>query len=692
VIDEVFARAERDWREIVERAYPLTAGIPVVVKRDPKAPTPFESYTDNRTITVGLHQPSQLERDFARFAVPERGEGHRLYGLAAGAADAAIAGEVPYDVFLLVLFHELFHPLVCPNSREDERAISQAIYRGVIAAEPALAPKDAVFKVDHVKNLVWDVVVNVTFLARSRSVRRDILRSRIGDVFRENARAIAGQPVVDFPKGMLPVVYLMSAGRGTTDKLIALAGLFYATLSYGDPFNRERAIRAFLDDLARKGMDESTAASHLAAMYAGIACGEDGPEFVKRADLALDARNPSYESNQEWLLRALDAIFDAYATRYASLEGLAKALAPLIPLTEKQGSPDAGTTGWDESPADAGADEQAACSLGRTIGDLEGELGAGGVEKVLGEMAGDPQPGGGGLGSQTAGAIATFARDELLKRTAEPIDIRGPAMGNELLDIGRQVRWELKRSHDITSGDLASLDLPRIVQAQVASGLPILMQLADDRYKLNEFELVETPVRGWAPRRLETHLPENWVLLLDSSGSMCGAPFELVLRVTYGIKKGLHELCTAKKKDLKFGVVNFSSSTVYSGLDSFTKIYTSRTHRTKQVLFEQQNGGTTLDVAVFAQIAKDLARGRTVYTLITDGEISNGDAVFAAVEKAARARDTAFLFVEISTRSELGKKIDALSKKLPSVIYRKVDRVEDIRGSLQSLLIRYVPV
>lgn len=665
------ARAERDFRRIVRSTYPLSADMPVLIE-DPDG-APFGAYTDNRAIHVQI-DPVAFEKQFAHLAGHHKGSGHLLYGLSKAIQEPSLAEHLPYDLFLVVLFHELYHPLICPNSREDEKSISQAMCRGLKAVEPQLPAKDLLYKVDHCKNLVWDVVVNVSLLAR---LRRHLLHERITTLFREDARAIEEQPVQELPRGALPILYLISAEQGTTDLLISLAGLFYASLSYDDPDTRARSMAVFIADLQKKGL--ANPHDWLVRWYHAL---DPSSDFQKRADLVRDPRHPAYEENQEMLLKTMDRVFDRYDTRYAAIERLAEVLAPLVSPLEKQGSPDRNTSSW--GGEEALPEDREVDSLSATIDDLAGELD---VETVLKEMAGNAQPGRGGLPQEKADALRIFAQDELLKRIAEPIEIRAPGGGLALVDLGQQQRWEIKRSQDLTGTELASLDLAKIVEAQAATGLPFLMELAENRYKLNEFALAESPVRGWAPQQYTIDVPENWVLFLDSSGSMCGAPFDLLLRTTYGIQKGIYEVCTVRKKDIRFGVVNFSSQTIYSGLDSFLTVYVSHTHKTKEVLFNQQSGGTSIDGSVFPRIWKDLAPGRTVYTLITDGYISNENEVFTEIEHLARSPNTAVLFIEITTQSELGEKL----ANIPGVLYRKVDKVEDIRTSLEQVLIRYVP-
>ncbi len=653
-----------------------------------------------------------------------------------------------------MLFHELYHPLVCPNSKEDEEYISCAIHDGLKERIPNLGAKEYVYLVNNCKNLIWDFILNIAFIARSSGFKRDILKEKISFVFKERKRMIEDQDIRYYPKGVLPLIYLISAKNRRTDVLISLVGIFYATLSYNEPNIRKRSITVFLDDLKKKGIDNAIALEALTEMYKGLVLEIensllinmeiDKTEFLKRSELVVDFYNMNYEKNQDYFIEKITEIFDSYSTRYLGVKGLIKALSEFMSFLEKQGSMDQNTSSWggmssegmsgeagdtgrgedeekesgeggegkkrDGEGGEKSEEEMGAGSLAETIDDLSEKLGKKEIDKILDEMSKNPNPnvvgkksgagkgsGGkgagssGGFGQATIDTIATFAKDELYKRNAEPIDIRGPRMGFAIMDLGKQVRWEFKSSLDLTSAELASLDITKIMQTQITTGLPILMELTKDRYKLNEFYIAESPVRGWGPQQYDTEIPDNWVLFLDSSGSMCGSSFELLLRTTYGIKKGIFEICKKLKKDLKFGVVNFSSATIYSGMDSFVKIYTSRIHKTKQVLFQEQNGGTHIEISVFDKIKKELKPGKVVYTLITDGYIDNEDAVYKEVEKIALTKENAFLFIEASARSNLGQKIEKLSKTFSNVIYKKVDKIEDIKDQLKSILIKYIP-
>ncbi|MEW6365332.1 MAG: hypothetical protein AB1714_11950 [Acidobacteriota bacterium] len=714
MIEGVLAEAVETWRRIVELAYPIYAATPVVLGRHPESPAPFEACTDNRRIFVNINNEAELESGFSGFAVPHYRDGAAgLYRIPARMSDETLLRNLEFDTFLFVLDHELLHPLVCPNSRDDERAISRAILAGFKKVRPELSGKELLYFVDNCKNLLWDFVVNVAFLASAAS---GILREKIRFVFARSARQIEGCDVSKFPQGVVPLMYLLSAKNRRTDVLISLAGLFYSTIAIADAGTRRRSVELFLDDLRAKGVCAPEALDALRGIYRGLVGEMDDSvllehgitraEFLERVDLVADLANPKYGENQQHLLAAIHDILDDPSTRYPAITGIARAIVPFVSAFEKQGSIDQRTSshGRGDEEVPESSEEERAGSLAQTLEDLSSDLGKEGVDKILREIAGDPNPArpagskgkqgagaGGGFGKATIDALAAFAKDELYKRNAASIEFRMPSAGVALVSLGKQVRWELKSSQDLSSAELASFDLLRVIDAQMTTGLPILMELTADRYKLNEFRLAESPVRGWAPQQYDIDVPDNWVLLVDSSGSMCGDPFDLLLRITYGIKKGIFEICKKRGKDVHFGVVNFSTTTIFGGMDSFLKTYTARTRKTKQVLFEEQNGGTHLEAPVFGKMKKELKPGTTVYTLLTDGYIDNEDEVYKEVEKVAHTSKSAFLYVEVSSASGLGRRLEKLAKSFSNVLYRKVGKIEDIAESLKTVLITYTP-
>lgn len=726
LVEEALALAERDWRQIVRATYPLNAAIEVVTRKAPGSEAPLEAYTDYHSIHIRLNDPAQLDRLFRGVVGPHHSaDADAIYGVRGPVSDREFAKALAYDALLFLLFHELYHPLVCPNSKDDEQAISVAIFEGLTEWDPNLAVKDRVYLVNNCKNLIWDVVVNVTFLARCRGVRRDVLAGRIADAFRKRGRVLAGESVDQYPSEAAAALYLLFARIGATDVLIDLVTMFYVTLSQTSAALRDRSIKALAASLAAKGLVTNDVLDHVLAMYEGLVAdmdpgllrriGIDPDEFERRALITTQLSHPAYGENQRWLLRAIDRIFDSGLTRYVALKGLARVLAPFVSPTEKGGSPDSGTcsegAGPSESSGDTGGEnapngaedahqkeslgsrpeEATARSIGQTIEDLATTLGDEGVEELLNDIGENPEPAGAGtpMPRRLAQALQVAARDALYKRAAEELEVVAPTAGFEQVDLGREQRWKLRRTQDLTAAEVTRVDLPKLAQVQIATGLPFLLQLADGRFKLNEFEVVESPLTGWIPQRYEVHVPDNWVLLIDTSGSMSGKPLDLLWRVIYSVMRAVHAVCRDKNRDVRFGVVNFSDRTLASRVDSFVKVYASRTHQAKQLLFQDQAGGTRLDIAVLEEVEKQLRPGKTVYTLVTDGEISNDGAVKTTVERLAGQPDTSFLYVEIGSQSSMGRQLDELSESLPTIQYRRVADIGEIAEALQTLLLRY---
>ena len=240
------------------------------------------------------------------------------------------------------------------------------------------------------------------------------------------------------------------------------------------------------------------------------------------------------------------------------------------------------------------------------------------------------------------------------------------------------------------------INFRKIVEFQKATGLPVLLDQGNGFFKLNEYTLIETPLKSYNSELTGIEIPNNWVIVQDSSGSMGGFPyagtgtrFDVLNRVKYGLFKGLYDVCKLMGKDLKVGVVNFSSITQYAGLDSLVKIYDARSHKIKSVSLLPQSGGTELNTKVFTQIQKDLAPGTSVFTLISDGDIFNSSQVYQAITKLAQRPETAFMFFEVGHISQLGHQVDALSKTKPNVSYYHGGGIAEIKDQMSSVLIRY---
>lgn len=685
MVPEAFAAARDLWSRIAALAYPLLGDREVVMRARAGAP-PLEFCTDGRRITVGLNQPAQAEADFRRFVLP-------LYGAAANAAGATPGVELNLwiDTFLFALFHELYHPLVCPNSAADERAITWALYRGVRAATPGQPRLEHLRQAAALRNLVWDLVVNITFLARL-GAEDNPLPARIAEVFARADRRCDQVPIRVLSAGAVPVLYYMAARAARTDLLIAIVGALYGLLAARDPALRDGLLQAFRAEAQRLGAPQraEVLAVELAAAIVGSA----------RAGPLLSLHPPQDEA-----LCDLRARFEDPTERYRAVEAAGRFLAPFLRGPESQGSidPRVRGRGGEAGGEPAGRDPDAGDAAGDTLEDVIEALPAGEADDLLREAAaaggaGSFGPGGGGGGAGKAwGPLALAAADEYYRRHAEPLTFRSPDRRAIAFDLGRQRRWRLKNAQMLAAPDVTQLDPSQVLTFQATTGLPVLMNLAEGYWQLNEYRLEETPVRSYALQPCGVEIPDAWVLIVDSSGSMAtaayvgtGGKYDLLMRVCYGAARGLEAVARALHRDLKFGVVNFSNSTSFSGLCDFLPAFAARRNRVKETLLVPQCGGTELDLGVLAGVDRELPPGRALYTLVTDGEIGGDpDGTVAYLSQWAAQPGHALVFIEIGVESDFGKRLRAATGACPSVGAFRVNDVKEITATLGSILVRH---
>ncbi|MFA5084491.1 MAG: hypothetical protein WC475_03915 [Candidatus Paceibacterota bacterium] len=707
---DILKSAESTWREIVKLANPLDSDKEVVIGTKPKQGN-FEAYTDNKKIYINVDD-KKFGKTFEDAIIPAYSDSaNKLYGISKAIPDRELFDNLVFDNFLFVHFHEQFHPWICPNSKDDERKISKALYDGIKEAEPYLSRLEAMMKVNNSKNLIWDIVLNVSFLSKTAGYNDEDLEQKIKYVFSKNERKIQMQQIEGYPKGIMPILYMISAKNRTTDIPISLVGGMYSTLSFNNPDMRKKALAFFLEDLESKKIPEAKTLDIIKKMYGGFVSkldkeemrkrGIDEDEFKKRMHYTYNITNPDYDENQRYFISSLTKIFDAPSLRYESLKGFVKVLSPYISLAEKQGSPDqnSGGNGDGEDNGESGKsqEEMDGDSMAQTLDDLLGELDKKEADGLMEEAANSDGCGTGGS-AKTMRAINILSADEYYKRNADIIDIRNPSQEAVSFSIGNRKKWKLVHTDTMTSAEVSRLDHKKIINFQKASGLPVLMDAGNGFFRLNQYIQEEMQQKSYDFQKTGIEIPDNWVFFQDSSGTMtCDQSyigsrnrFDLLNRVKYGLEKGLYQICKEMKKDLKFGIVNFSNITEYGGLDSLVKIYESRNHPVKEISLTPQCGATEINSRVFGKIKTDLAPGKSIYTFVTDGDLQ-GDTIslYREIENFSSQPNNAFVFVEIETNSIFGNEIKNLSKSRPSVTHYHVSDVKSIKDKLGSILIKY---
>ena len=648
MLREALLKAEKQWRTITQRAYPLYGNKELVRVHEPKMQTPLAFYTDDERIYVELNDVKRAEKDFDTFVKP-------LFGPLTGQDGF----QLWQDSLLFILFHELYHPLVCPDSVDDERELSCAIYRGLTKSEsPAKAAKLS----HNIKNLFWDLIVNVTYLARTIKGNHNSFQRASQQVLAKSAPTI-----------IVPALYYQSACTASSDYLISTMGALYTELSVDDEKAKETLYKAFDEEGKRLGVTEAPS------------------KLAKRMLAAL--LDKTLSKNRLVNIKKLLMTFEKSERRYLAIERAAALLTPFVKEDEPQGTLDRLTRGHRGPLSEDGANEGMADSWQDLAEGLsQEELDE--LQEALGKKSGALSGYGEDGGYIDFGKPAyIMAADSYYKKEALAIKLRQPQMDANVLDIGRQKRWKLKNVVTLSCADVVALDHNALMAFQAMTGLPVLLELSNGHYQLNEYELVRNPLKAYTLVD-DLTIPDNWVLFVDSSGSMAsadyvgsGSYYDLLMHICYGVAKGLWQACERLNRDLSFGVVNFSTKTLWSGMTSFQEAYHRVINKVKQTLLVPQSGGTSFDTNIMKTVEGALSPGTTVYTIITDGQIEEEAKVLQTLQNCAHREQTQLLFFEIGVKSKLGEELQRSSTE--NIVYFHVDKVEEIKDRLSDILLSY---
>jgi hypothetical protein len=770
-IKNCLKNASQLWREIVMISYPLYGDMPLNIDvKDDKDQPSFQAYTNGKAIWIKIGQAVKWHNDLLNQIIPRYDNDFPLlYRLNKNKHIESFekSYHLHIDNFIFVLFHELYHPLICPDSREDERAVNIALYEGIKEALPTIDESKILNKVNNCKNLVWDVVVNLNFLYRSESADIDHLKDNITYIFLKNNRNIKKIPIPLFPSGIIPMIYIISAENNTTDIPIAFIGLFYSYLSYNTIDVRDLSINVFMEALNRHGLNQQTIIKVLRHMFTGFFDEVTDKEiqiferfhsrtfYLTLIDRFIHTIRNKKDSQTEAknLLKIFINILNNEKLRYKALKGFIKALAPYISENtyQKQGSFDPDTSSDDSSGSDEQSDDE---SKNDQAGDEDKDQ-AGNNEDSDDDESGDDQSSNGQeddknkdqtennenseddksdqskqrradkkneeeLGKvlddilsafpseesdkisekivkQSIEPLSLMVLDNYFKRNAEPIIFvkqdEGPPQS---IEYSRIKEWKLASSELLTAEKVSCLNFNAIDIFQRNTGLPVLVNLNNGFFQLNEYIEVEKSIYSDIPISINVEIPDNWVLFVDSSGSMTRTteyhanpeiPYHKLMRVVYGLMKGLNDICKTYDKNIQFGTVNFSTETRFKGLDSLINVFNSRIHEIKKNILIPQCGWTSLETNIIERILQKVGKKKSVLTIITDGELSNWQQVYHQLTQVSKLNYIVTVFIEIANESELGKQIKA--KKTKGIEYQYVDQIEDIGKKLKNILVRY---
>ena len=243
IVHDLLDRAEQTWRKIIRTEFPLFMDTPVKkAKPDPKNERHWMFYTDGKTTHMDVFKPDFILEMYQKVI-------QMLYQQAYGARleqSDELVQRLIHDTFTYLYHHELFHPMYCPDSKDDEKQVDLAIYTGIRKAEPGLSKADVLRKVGNVRNAGWDQIIDTVFFFESNN--GGSLEKRIRKVLTENPVDL--DTITHLPDAVVPIFDIIEF---ETQKE-PFETLFYPLTRalYGLLFTRESSMRGVVFDYFKK--------------------------------------------------------------------------------------------------------------------------------------------------------------------------------------------------------------------------------------------------------------------------------------------------------------------------------------------------------------------------------------------------------------------------------------------------------
>lgn len=626
-ISQLLDDAEEAWRNDLRSDYnSVWHDIPVDRSRENFPDRDWQFYTDLDTIFAEINDDAALQDAFED-TVTAYWDGD--------------PEELARDTLHYLLFHELYHPLEAPASREDEKQLHQAIRRGILDAEPELTPEEQFAKVMAAENLVKDFILDTRFAVDNRGdryVRDDIIPAF--DVI-----ALDGQPA-------------------RTDAY-TVSRYLYGVL-YGPQETHD-----FFADKTDDGTDVAA----------------DTVEAVLDRDIEFPPTGDEEQTAEEYVAEYVQELHETFRPgngRYDAVERLMAVLGPYVDETM-------------ENPR--GDLDGVSASEGSVLEDLLEDMDPAEqnefLEDLVDELDGDGENGDDG-GGDGAGGDAPFdplnakqsAMHEFYRNNHPTVTLLGDGKTGKQVDAGTYEYLEPTRTDVITEDELAELDLQRIARAH-QRGIPMLLPLDDDLYRLIQYEEREEPVQDVRYVDEAITVPDVVEFYLDSSGSMYdeddgfddGSRWDMLMHVLYGTVDAIRQASDRTGARCDVRIHNFADSQVSSSrVDADT--FWDGDEELLDVLYHPENGGdtTALDIQHYPD-GDDRA-----HVVVTDGDMNKDKYAKRQRQKLVDRDDTGeqTLLIEIGDTYNLGQAV--ANAGLP---YRQVhDKDEMLTEGLDVLLYR----
>ncbi|MCA9487808.1 MAG: hypothetical protein KC516_02495 [Nanoarchaeota archaeon] len=642
--------AESEWRNEISRDFPLRADTPVIRQYSQNG-RDWQFSTDLNKIYADISNDKNIQEKFEK-VITKYWEGN--------------PEELAKETLHYLLFHELYHPVEAPFSvvgkSNDNKKIHQAIRRGVLKAEPNLSALDQVKKVQASQNGVKDFILDNRFALDNKKkgyVREDIIPT---------------WDVLELEKSE-PVANFYTATR----------------FLYGLMYGPERIHEFFEEKTGNKGVEIAEKA--LGTLIKEKVTLPKQKNLTNKVKSFLGSSNESNGNIQKYIQKVRE-VFSG-EDRYLGIERFMSILGPYVTSETPQGRPDMQGEGNGGSPQnilqdlldDMTPEEQE---------EFAQDLSESKPSQLEDAVLGMAKPYGEGTEKgeirsceEQMKNLDLLATHEYYKRNHPKIKITGGNKSGEIAVIGKQEYWDLKRSTILTEDQLSKVNIGKINKLQRKTKLPWLIDLGNNTFRLNEYELKNRDLKDVVYIDQKIDVPEITEFYLDSSGSMFssdfkvndGSRFDMLTSSFYGFVDALKQGSQELKKPTSIRIHNVGDKQISSEIISIDKFWNGDIESLR-TLFKPENGYSEEDL----NITNFNDGKKRAYIVATDGNLvisGRTQRESAKMKEIARNKNNHVALFEIGSTYSLGNAV----KSDANINYNQVhDKNKLFESGLEVLL------
>lgn len=710
-VQEDLITSERIWREIVLVEEPMFSRTPVRrADPDPNARRPWSFSTNNNEIKALVFKPDVIQKTFEEVVADLY---QKSYGFQVDDQDKArFVRNLIQDTFTYLFFHELFHPLYCPDSADDRKKVAAALYRGIRKAEPHLSDRDVNNKIGNARNAVWDFLIDDIFFYLSNFNNK--LERRIAMEFERRNKGIGAHKIKELPDGVI----------GTWD-VVELAGkepnsLFYPVTRamYSLLFTRGGELRANLFDYFRQKMgariSDATLEQVIKESLNGIIKHLDVDDLRKHrinpkrfrdyVDELYDDPKQTSDQAHAYLIDKITKVFFDKTTRYKSIEGFIAPLSKFISTTKEEdrhGSQLGDGSETDDAQTDP---NQPGGGAEESLQDLVDEMGDEASDEISSFLLGIANDNNNPRTDRNK-RLSNLAKDLYYKRNARPLPIQSPRLEAVSVELGKVRRPVKVESHFLTNAELMNLPWDKIHDFFSQTGISQVTRLTPYQYRYDVYEWEEIPIEDFQFEKSGLELPDNVVFHFDTSGSMLqdgngkpgmiygsGCRFDALCNVAYGIVKTLLNAAREMNKNPNVVVVNYSNAghTVVSDAIDLETFYETPNNNPKQIMLNPQGGSTYYDIPAYQLAQSRCVPGKTVHIFVADGDLDNDhDANMKEIQKLAAHPNTSILYFAMFHKGMFAQRVERFADTLPNVNFYHFSHFSQLQSAATNVLIEY---